>query len=183
MTQENEIWKKVSELPGMEEFREEYEISNFGRLKLLSGKISKKKSNNRGYICLTLMTKDGKRRDIRLHRLVALAFCEGYEEDLVVNHRDENKTNNHFENLEWITQKQNCNHGTRNERVGETQSMPVEALDPETLDCVLVFKSTVHAHEFGFTQQAVSNACRGIYNPQGKHGGTNKYKGYLWRYA
>lgn len=176
-----ELWKPVYLLPTMEEFREEYEISNFGRLRTITGKISETSPNSNGYIHPGLYTKEGQKKSILLHRLVALAFCEGYQEGLVVNHLDENKANNHYMNLEWITQRENTNHGTCIERMAKSLSQPVEALDPETLDCVLVFKSAKHAAEFGFGH--VSEACRGVYNKQNSHGGTNLHKGFIWRYA
>ena len=175
-----ELWKPVYLLPGMEEFREEYLVGNFGRLRTITGKISNTKPHNRNsYICPSLTTKEGKVKTTRLHRLVALAFCEGYQEDLVVNHTDENKANNHYSNLEWVSVAENNAHGTRT----ELTEKPVEALDPETMDCVLVFKSMTHAEKFGFNQSSVSVACRGVLNKQHSHGGTNKYKGFLWRYA
>lgn len=175
-----ELWKKVSELPTMENIREGYEISNFGRLKLLDGKISVASPDKEGYIRPELGMKDGRRKRILLHRLVALAFCEGYKEDLVVNHIDENKTNNHYTNLEWITQAENNAHGTRGKRIGESLSQPVEAI---TDGVIFGFKSTHHAAKFGFNQSSVSEACRGVYNKDCAHGGTNKHKGYEWRYA
>jgi hypothetical protein len=45
-----------------------------------------------------------------VHRLVGFAFVDGYFEGAVINHKDGNKRNNYFENLEWITQQQNVQH-------------------------------------------------------------------------
>lgn len=46
-----------------------------------------------------------------VHRLVGMAFCEGKtDEKKYINHKDGNKQNNHFENLEWCTQSQNMKH-------------------------------------------------------------------------
>ena len=55
----------------------------------------------------------GKRIKQTLHRLVALAFCEGYEPNLTVNHIDGNKTNNAPGNLEWISLAKNTEHQWR----------------------------------------------------------------------
>ena len=52
----------------------------------------------------------GVRKNVRVHRLVAKLFVSGYQEGLVVNHIDEDKTNNHYTNLEWVTQRQNMDH-------------------------------------------------------------------------
>ena len=45
-----------------------------------------------------------------VHRLVASAFIEGYEEGKVVNHIDCNPSNNQASNLEWLTQAENLRH-------------------------------------------------------------------------
>lgn len=175
-----ELWKPVYLLPGMEDFHPSYLVSNQGRLRTKLGKISKGKPNNYGYVRPTLLTKGGKVKRIYLHRLVGLAFVEGFEEGLVVNHLDEVKTNNHYSNLEWTTPAENANHGTRNKRISKANSRPVEAI---TDGVIFGFKSTRHAAEFGFSNGHVSTACRGVLNKQNSHGGTNFYNGYEWRYA
>lgn len=47
---------------------------------------------------------------VRIHRLIAWAFVDGYKEELVVNHKDEDKLNNKPNNLEWVTPKENSNY-------------------------------------------------------------------------
>lgn len=51
-----------------------------------------------------------KRKVVSLHRLVAAAFLEDYSEDLQVNHKDNDKTNNHVSNLEMVTPLENMRH-------------------------------------------------------------------------
>jgi hypothetical protein len=53
---------------------------------------------------------NGARKKARVHRLVALAFCEGYQEGLTVNHKDGIKTNNKASNLEWVSLADNSRH-------------------------------------------------------------------------
>ena len=47
-------------------------------------------------------------------RLVALAWCDGYEDGLTVNHIDGNYMNNNASNLEWVTRKENVQKGFAN---------------------------------------------------------------------
>lgn len=97
-----------------EEWREvngSYSVSNFGRIRndkrnrILSGSL-----HQDGYIFVTLF---GKQQP--LHRLVALAFCDGASENKVVNHKDGNKQNNFASNLEWVTQRENVEHAMCND--------------------------------------------------------------------
>ena len=63
-----------------------------------------------GYKSVTLMIDNVKRKHFRTHRLVAENFVSGYFEGAVVNHKDGNKLNNHYSNLEWVTQQDNIKH-------------------------------------------------------------------------
>ena len=57
-----------------------------------------------------ILTKDGKRRQHQVHRLVAQAFIPNPDNLPFVNHKDCDPTNNHVSNLEWCTAKQNSIH-------------------------------------------------------------------------
>ena len=106
---ENEEWKWVEGYEGI------YKVSNMGRIvnsKGLREQFLVGKENDKYYYCL--LSKEGQKKQYRTHRLVAKAFCEGYKEGLVVNHKDLNKTNNHYTNLEWITLKENSIHYHQN---------------------------------------------------------------------
>ena len=74
-----------------------------------------------GYYKVNL-SKDSKVKAFKLHRLILETFSPVEDmENLDVNHIDEDKANNSLHNLEWINHKDNCNHGTRNERIANTQ--------------------------------------------------------------
>lgn len=119
-----EIWKNVSEIPGFEMFSL-YEISNFGNVKslrfiqkdrLLNPKwVGTPNSKNPKGTALAVglhSTIPGEIKQVKVHRLVALAFIPLVEGKNFINHIDENPENNHFSNLEWVTHKENVNHAT-----------------------------------------------------------------------
>ena len=91
-----------------------YEVSNFGEVYSLNyGLMSDNRVSKYGYRRVRLYH-DGKQKEIPVHRLVALAFVDNpnKEEWNVVNHKDENKLNNRYDNLEWCTNEYNLTYGT-----------------------------------------------------------------------
>lgn len=63
-----------------------------------------------GYYRVAVVSDDGKQRGMLVHRLVAMAFCDGYSDGLVVNHKNGIKTDNRADNLEWVTLYENTRH-------------------------------------------------------------------------
>lgn len=107
-----EIWKEIN---GYEEL---YWISNLGRVK---SKRKILKPINGEYLKVGL-SKKGVQTTKYIHRLVAKAFVENIDQYNFVNHKNENKYDNVYTNLEWCTNLYNCNYGTRNKKVSENQS-------------------------------------------------------------
>ena len=112
----NEIWKDIEGYEGL------YQVSSFGRVKrVTTGRILKGSKDKDGYLVVGLY-KNNTKSTKKIHRLVAQAFIPNHEHKPEINHIDEDKTNNKVSNLEWITRKENLNHGTRNERAGKAIS-------------------------------------------------------------
>jgi hypothetical protein len=102
-----EIWKEVKGYEGL------YEVSNIGNVKSLPRNTTLggilKTSITRGYVSCGVW-KDGKGKMVKVHRLVADAFIENIKNLPQVNHIDGNRLNNFFENLEWVTPRENTTH-------------------------------------------------------------------------
>ena len=109
----NIIWKPIKNYESL------YEVSNTGLVKScyrqinnesykrsVPEKILKPSLNGRGYQQVVLY-KDGIPKTFKVHTLVANTFLDKFSNNLTVNHKDENKLNNHVSNLEWLTIQDN----------------------------------------------------------------------------
>ena len=107
---EMEIWKDIKGYEGL------YQISNCGRLKsfkkISSGYIMSNKNQNGWYFTVALL-KNNTRVTARIHRMVAEAFILNPDNKPEINHKDLNKQNNHVDNLEWVTRKENVSHAIK----------------------------------------------------------------------
>ena len=110
-----ERWEDV---PGYEGL---YQVSDYGRVRSIvnrghriAGLMSPVKHGER-YLYISL-TKDGRKKNHYIHRLVASAFLENPKGLPVVNHIDYDTNNNTVSNLEWCTQRDNTIHSSRNMR-------------------------------------------------------------------
>lgn len=89
-----------------------YQVSNLGNIisyKYSSPRVLHPTANSCGYLQVPLR-KNGKIKRMYVHRLVAMLFVPGFAEDKEVNHKDYDKTNNTYLNLEWVTKSENHKH-------------------------------------------------------------------------
>ncbi len=185
----NEIWRDIEGYPG-------YQVSNLGRVRSLDYRrtgqvmVLKPGKNKYGYLQVILW-KNGKPKTCKVHRLVAIVFIPNPLNLPEVNHKDENKENNFVwvnddgtvdperSNLEFVTAKQNSNHGSRNQRMAESltnhpdKSKRVAQYSLKG-ELIAVYPSTHEAErQTGFCNVCISACCLG------------KQKtayGYIWRY-
>lgn len=168
-----EIWKPILNYEGL------YEVSNWGRIKSFKfGKerILKPGTNKYGYL-IVILCKNGKVKHFYVHRLVAEAFIPNPHNYPCVNHKDECKTNNNVNNLEWCTYTYNNNYGTKIERISKNRdtSKYFKPILQYTLDGVFVreWKSIAEAGRNGFNQGHITDCCRGV---------RKTHKGFIFKY-
>ncbi|MCS2403788.1 NUMOD4 motif protein [Bacteroides salyersiae] len=114
-----EIWKDIPQFEGL------YQVSNIGNIRSVERIVpfgsqyrTIKSSNLRffkksnGYLSVKIY-KDNRQYTMYVHRLVAMAFCDGYFDKADVNHKDGNKSNNVSSNLEWCTRSENQIHSVK----------------------------------------------------------------------
>lgn len=164
-----EIWKEIDN---------RYSVSNLGRVKsnyANKERIMRPTINQYGYLKVDLRN-NGERAGVSVHRLVAMAFIPNPDNLPEVNHKDEDKTNNCVDNLEWCTTKYNCNYGTRNIRKGKNCMKKVYSLSPD--GSIDYFESVKEAaNMLGIRSTSISKVLSSNY-PHNKTAG-----GKLWFYA
>lgn len=115
-----EIWKDIEGYEG------KYQVSNLGRVRSLNYnhtgeiKLLKQYTNKKGYKQVEL-SKNGKGKNYLVHRLVTIAFIPNPNNLPIINHKDENPSNNNVNNLEWCTYEYNVNYGTAIKRGSENR--------------------------------------------------------------
>jgi hypothetical protein len=107
----------------MKRFRDtEYFVTEDGRV-FRNNNERKFDISNKGYKKVDLSI-NGKRKHQTIHRMVAELYVPNPNNYPCVNHKDGNKFNNNYSNLEWITLKQNSQHSVKvlHKEVGENHS-------------------------------------------------------------
>ena len=182
-----ELWRDIKD------YKDLYQGSNLGRVRSLDrwvkcpngsvrfykGRILKPGTNKDGYLQIDLC-KNNKSKTFRVNRLVAEAFLEIPEElrhlkgtrYLQVNHKDEDKTNNNVENLEWCSAKYNTNYGTAIKRRSLKKKKSILQYTMKG-EFVKEWDSIAECGRNGFHQGNVAACC------QGKRKSHHKF---IWRY-
>lgn len=118
----------------------------------------------KGYLTIQLK-KNGTRKQFRIHRLVAIAYLDNPNNYPEVNHKDECKTNNLVENLEWCTGEYNNSYG-------------IHAISNKPIYCRELDKTFRSAREAARTLNLNYKSIRGCCRGERKTTG-----GYHWQYV
>jgi len=152
----------------------EYEVSEHGDVRRVAGGQGAQRNHvlrpwvnpKSGYLQLTLW-RHNQRVQLTVHRLVALAFHGSPPtEKHSVAHNDGSRTNNHYTNLRWATQRENMadrvrhgtvNHGPRNGQA-KLDEICVRAIRKM---CAAGVRRKSAAEGFGVCRQAVDSIVNG----------------------
>nr|WP_322625664.1 NUMOD4 domain-containing protein [uncultured Flavobacterium sp.] len=168
-----EEWKEIIG------FENQYLISNTGSVKSLGNNASRKTKTLKGgitkggYLFFNLV-RDKKSKKIYAHRLVAVHFLENPKNLPQVNHIDNNPLNNKIGNLQWVTSKQNIEHGFKKGRINRKHcSKKCEQYERGIL--IGIFNSIYEASVItGISRKKISNNCNGL---------IEYAKGYVFKFA
>lgn len=187
--EEIEKWRDIPSYLGS------YQASNLGRIRTYPKEVYCYNANGDdvkmtigGEILSPFTTKKGYKR-VQLsdkgictpqfvHRLVAMAFIPNPNGYPIINHKDENPSNNRADNLEWCTQQYNVNYGTAQERKGKAKRKTSEkTIGMFSLDDKLLktFKNFVEIEEYmqrGNLHGNIIAVCKGR---------RNQCLGYKWK--
>jgi hypothetical protein len=101
LEKEVEIWLPI------EGYNNKYFVSSFGRIKNMeSNKVLKLSTSANAYKIVNLSKADQFKRHY-VHRLVCKAFFTNPLNKLYIDHKDNDKSNNHIHNLRWATASEN----------------------------------------------------------------------------
>lgn len=179
-----ELWQDINGYKGY------YQISNYGNVRsldrpvytiagkgyrIVKGKLIKGSVNNSGYK-MVVLKKENKPKGLTIHRLVALHFIPNPNGFPDVNHKDENKFNNSFENLEWVSHEYNMNYGERAERSSRKLrntrllSNNGRAVKIINLDTKEIFNTILEASiKYNIGRDSISQCCRNKSNSAGSY--------------
>lgn len=181
-----EVWVDVRGFEGI------YQISNHGNLKSFKGKpegrILSNKNKTGWYFSATLKHNE-KFKSVKVHRLIAEHFLDANDTNLVVNHKDGNKQNNHVFNLEWVTPSENVRHAMKlNPQMTKQMNYYNQFVRPKTICQYDLFGNFICEYQNAKLASKFTGVCqRNILQVAGK----NEYKpgkvrkqagGFLWRY-
>lgn len=180
-------WRDV---PGYEGL---YQVSEFGDVKALAKTVPHGRSkmrpypervmnlrkNNFGYLSIEL-SKNGEQKNLKVHRLVAMAFVPNSDPKRLIHidHLDMDKTNNHYSNLEWVTQEENSH---RAKAKGAYQT-PGQRKKEKPIEAVFQDGTILYFERIKDAKEHFEIAGKGVI-PNRLNGIHKDWEGIVFRYA
>ena len=168
--------REIEEWRDIEGYECLYQVSSLGNVKSLPRETNNQFSwcerilnpgkDKNGYLHVVLCN-DGKTKTYKVHRLVANAFIPNPKNLPEVNHKDEDKTNNKVDNLEWMTSKEN----TRYSKAIAVNQYTKSGEYIRTWNCIKDIQ-----YHLGYDPSSIVKCCKEIPN-------YNSAYGFLWKYA
>ena len=164
----NEIYKDIQGYEG------KYQISNLGNVySLITNKILKPRLTLDGYYQVDLC-KNGVKKHLYIHRLVAQSFLDNPKNYKIVNHKDENSMNNIVSNLEWCNSTYNNNYGNCKRKISEANSIKINQYDMDGNFIKQWLGINNIERCFKINKGNICMCCKGKRNNAG---------GYKWKYT
>lgn len=160
-------WRDIPGYEGLYQVTRDGKVRNSRNGNRLYGNV-----NSHGYIVVSL-SRDGKKKDCKLHRVLAMAFIPNPNDFDCINHKDGDKLNNSLANLEWCTKGYNNRHAREVLGVSSV-AKPVcqTTIDGDFL--ALWTNMETAAKSVGITQPCIVDCCEGRAKTAG---------GFAWNYA
>lgn len=165
--------EKIKAIPGYEG---RYFITNYGRVfSLVSNKwLSPTKNKHGNSIRYYVNLGRGNNNRFYIHQLVATAFCENPNHYTEIDHIDTNPSNNHADNLRWVTHKENLENQKTRENLKNNSALLNEVLDLKTGKTYWGYAETAEA--VGLSKITILNHCNNkVKNPRFKKTGRLKH--------
>ena len=146
-----------------------YAVTSCGKVYSYKNKIFLKPNPIKNNYLQVTLYKNGIRKNFLVHRLVAEAYLPNPNNLSEVNHKNENKKDNYLNNLEWCDRINNCNYGSRNQKISKAVGQYTK-----TGEFIAQFNSISEAGRItGININCISRCCRGNFKTAGK---------YVWKF-
>lgn len=175
---------RLKEAVSIHGFDGDYLITPFGDIfSSKTKRFLKPKIGNKGYLLISLRDKSGKQKTFSVHRAVAKHFISNPENKPCVNHKDTNRLNCHFENLEWVTYSENNKYSFSVGKFGKHNMNIYRLIEVSKKPVIQKAKDGLIIKTWGSMSEAskelsisVSGICMAT------SGKLKTYKGFLWSY-
>lgn len=162
-----EKWKPIKN------FEEKYEVSDMGNVRshdmilpcknnsshIRKGKTLIPQKNRNGYLFVNLRGNEHSGK-YYIHRLVADAFVLNEKGLPIVNHKNEIKSDNRAENLEWCTNQYNINYGSCPDKIKRKMGSPILQILPDGNTIRWLSIRDIERTK-GYSRKIIAACCKG----------------------